>query len=364
MEGIALSAATSGYPVNSWDEFTGLREIIIGDATQSRIPRMTDPSAWLACYPGMSPAELQDVRAGQFPKQVIEESNEDLETLAQTLRSLGVKTHQPPAVDHSTEFHSPYWSADGYISYCPRDITLIVGHTIIEAPSPMRSRYFEIFNLRPLFQQYMLQGATWLAAPRPQLLDELYESDDAGLPLLGEAEPVFDAANVIRVGADLFYQVSRSGNEMGLRWLTSTLRALDSNLRVHPLRDVYGYTHIDSTIAVLRPGLVMLNPARIKQADVPAKFQSWDVLWCPEIELTPTALPYTLSERWISMNLLMVNPDLAIVDSDQPALVRALEDKGITVLPHRLRHQRVLGGGFHCVTLDTVRDGECEDYFS
>ena len=150
---------------------------------------------------------------------------------------------------------------------------------------------------------------------------------------------------------------------MGLRWLTSTLRALDSSLRVHPLRDVYGYTHIDSTIAVLRPGLVMLNPARIKQTDVPSQFQNWDVLWCPEIELTPTALPYTLSERWISMNLLMVNPDLAIVDSDQPALVRALEDKGITVLPHRLRHQRVLGGGFHCVTLDTVRDGECEDYF-
>jgi hypothetical protein len=334
MEEIALSTAAPGYPVNSWDDFTGLREVIVGDTTHSRIPSMTDPSAWLACYPTMSPAELQGVQAGLFPQQVIEESNEDLAVLAEALRSLGVKTHQPPAVDHSKGFSSPYWSAGG-----------------------------EIFNLRPLFQQYLLQGATWLAAPRPQLLDELFELDDAGLPVLAEAEPVFDAANVLRIGRDLFYQVSRSGNEMGLRWLASTLRALDSNLRVHPLRDVYGYTHIDSTISVLRPGLVMLNPARIKQADVPAKFRSWDVLWCPELEPTPTALPYTLSQSWISMNLLMVNPGLAIVDRDQPALIHALEAKGITALPLRLRHQRVLGGGFHCVTLDIVRDGEGEDYF-
>lgn len=350
-------------PVNSWDEFTNLREIIVGDATHSRIPRTTDPSAWLACYPTMSRSELAGVAAGEFPRQAIEESNEDLARLAETLRGLGIKTHQPPAVDHTKSFHSPYWQGDGYISYCPRDITLVVGPTIIEVPSPMRSRYFEIFNLRGLFQQYMLEGATWLSAPRPQLLDELYEFDDAGLPLLGEAEPVFDAANVLRVGRDLFYQVSRSGNEMGYHWLASILRVLDSSLRLHPLRGVYGYTHIDSTIALLRPGLVMLNPARIKPDAIPEHFRDWDVLWCPEIEPTETVLPYTLSEKWISMNLLMVNPELAIVDADQPALLRALEGKGINVLPHRLRHQRVLGGGFHCVTLDIARDGGCEDYF-
>ncbi|WDV33527.1 hypothetical protein OIM90_26550 [Streptomyces sp. AD16] len=134
-------------------------------------------------------------------------------------------------------------------------------------------------------------------------------------------------------------------------------------MRVHPLRDVYGYTHIDSTITVLRPGLVMLNPARIARDEVPEAFRGWDVLWCPEPRPTETALPYHLSEPWISMNLLMVNPELAIADSDQPELLRALEAKGISVLPHRLRHQRVLGGGFHCVTLDIARDGLREDYF-
>ncbi|WP_431975228.1 scyllo-inosamine-4-phosphate amidinotransferase [Micromonospora haikouensis] len=351
-------------PVNSWDEFTQLREVLIGDATTSRVPRMTDPSAWLACYPTLTPAEIERVHQGEFPKQVIEESNEDLAELEQTLRELGVTTHRPPAVDHSRSFSTPYWDADGYISYCPRDITLILGSTIIEAPSPMRSRYFEIFNLRPLFQRYSDEGATWISAPRPQLRDELYARDPLGRPLLAEGEPVFDAANVLRLGRDIFYQVSRSGNETGMRWLASILPMLGSDLRLHPLRDVYGYTHIDSTIAILRPGLVMLNPDRIDPDKVPAPFDSWDIVWCPEPTVHPTALPHTLSERWISMNLLMVNPETAIVDAFQPDLLRALEKAGITVIPRKLRHARVLGGGFHCVTLDVLRDGGCQTYLS
>jgi glycine amidinotransferase/scyllo-inosamine-4-phosphate amidinotransferase 1 len=349
--------------VHSWDEFTSLREVIIGDATHARVPRMSDPSAWLACYPRLTPAELASVQEGEFPRHVIEESNEDLAALDETLRGLGVTTHRPSAVDHSVPFHSPHWSADGYLSYCPRDVTLVVGSAIIESPSPMRSRYFELFNLRPLFQGYLRRGATWLSAPRPQLRDELFERDAKGRPLLGEAEPVFDAANVLRFGRDLIYQVSRSGNEMGLEWLRSTLR-LVGDVRVHPVRGLYGYTHIDSTITLLRPGLVLLNPARVTPDTIPEPFRKWDVLWCPELRATPTALAHTLSERWISMNLLMVSTELAIVDEAQPELIRALESHGIDVLPRPLRHAQVLGGGFHCVTLDMVRTGGCEDYLS
>jgi N-dimethylarginine dimethylaminohydrolase len=51
-----------------------------------------------------------------------------------------------------------------------------------------------------------------------------------------------------------------------------------------------------------------------------------------------------------------------VVDGNQPDLIRALESKGIDVLPLHLRHAQVLGGGFHCVTLDIVRDGGAEHY--
>lgn len=362
MSDLESRAPADGRPgLNSWDEFTRLREVIVGDATHARIPPLKDPSAWLNCYPHLTAAELTKIEVGRIPRHIIDETNEDLATLITTLRGLGVTVHQPRAIDHSVEFESPNWRTSGMSSYCPRDLTLVIGSTLIETPSPMRARYFELFGMRSLFKEYLRRGAHWLAAPKPQLLDALFSVDADGFPDLGELEPVFEAANVLRLGRDVFYQVSRSGNELGLHWLRSTLRLL-GDIRVHPLRGVYGYTHIDSTISLLRPGLALLNPARIERDSVPEPLRGWDVVWCPAIEPRPTALPYPLSEHWISMNLLMVDPEHAIVDADQPALIRALERHRITVLPHRLRHARVLGGGFHCVTLDTVRTGGPENY--
>jgi glycine amidinotransferase len=347
--------------VNSWDEFTALREVIVGDATNAGVPPQADVSAWLNDYPQLSPSERERV-GGRFPKQVIEETNEDLADLVTTLRDMGIVVHQPPAADPDQEFGGLGWRSQGRHSYCPRDLALVIGSTIIEAPSPSRSRYYELSNLRHLFQDYLVRGAQWLGAPRPQLRDELYLTDEAGTPVLGETEPAFEAANVVRLGRDVFYQVSRSGNEMGLRWLQSTLRLL-GDVRVHPLRGLYQGTHIDSTICFLRPGLVLLNPERVRPDTIPEVLRGWDVIWCPPIEEpVPPVLPRTLSTPWVGMNLLMVSPDVAVVDRNQTNLVALLEAKGITVVPRRLRHSRVLGGGFHCVTLDTVRDGGPESY--
>ncbi|MGW6915330.1 inosamine-phosphate amidinotransferase 1 [Kitasatospora sp. NPDC054939] len=351
-------------PVHSWDEFTTLREVVVGTAVGARLPAQTDRSAWLSCYPKTSEAELAAIPAGAYPRRVVEETEEDLDALVTTLRDLGVVVHQPEVIDHAAEFSAPGWTAEGgFHAYCPRDLTLVVGETVIEVASPMRARYFEVFGLRGLFQRYLDEGARWLAAPRPMLADDLFELDEDGLPLLGESEPVFDAANVLRLGRDVFYQVSRSGNERGLRWLESTLGLL-GDLRLHPLRDIYGYTHIDSTIALLRPGLVLLNPERIGPDSVPEPLRTWDILWCPPAEPGPDSPAHALSESWISMNLLMVDPGLAIVESGQQSLIKQLEHAGITVLPHRLRHSRILGGGFHCVTLDIRRDGGAEDYLA
>lgn len=348
-------------PVHSWDEFTTLREIIVGDATHAYMPAMTDISAWLNCYPALTAAELAKVEVGSIPSRIVEEANEDLDELAGALHGLGVIVHRTVAPDHSVEFSSPDWRTAGFSSYCPRDLTLVVGSTIIETPSPMRARYFEQFGLRPLLQKYFLNGANWLAAPRPRLPDELFPLGPDGLPDLGEAEPVFDAANVLRLGRDIFYQVSRSGNELGLRWLESTVRLL-GDIRVHPLRGVYGYTHIDSTIVLLRPGLVLLNPSRITPETIPEPLRDWDVVWCPPLRPHPGPSGHLISEVWIGMNLLMTDPGHAIVDRDQPELMTALESHGIEVLPLRLRHAQVLGGGFHCVTLDIVRDGGLASY--
>lgn len=356
------TALAAAFPaVHSWDEFSQLREVIVGDATGTRIPPL-DPSAWLNLYPHLTAGELAKIDVGQFPQVIIDEANEDLAVLADFMSSLDVKVRQPRASDHSVTFGGPGWTTTGFSSYCPRDLVLVLGSVLIESPSPMRARQFETGNLRRLFADYLADGAQWIAAPRPLLPDDLFDFSADGLPALGEAEIAFEAANVLRLGRDILYLVSRSGNEAGLAWLESVVRLLPGDIRVHPLRGVYGYTHVDSTIALLRPGLVLLNPARIRPEGIPATLRNWDVEWCPPMVSGPTALPHTLSESWIGMNLLMVRPDLAIVDADQADLIARLERRGIEVAPLRLRHAQILGGGFHCTTLDIVREGGPESY--
>jgi len=42
-----------------------------------------------------------------------------------------------------------------------------------------RSRYFEARAYRKLFKEYTQQGARWVSAPKPLLLDELYNPNFA-----------------------------------------------------------------------------------------------------------------------------------------------------------------------------------------
>ena len=64
------------------------------------------------------------------------------------------------------------------------------------------------------------------------------------------------------------------------------------------------------------------------------------------------------------MNLFSINPNLIVVDKDQVPLIKLLEKHRIDVIPLKLRHSIMLGGGFHCVTLDIRRKGILDRYFN
>jgi N-dimethylarginine dimethylaminohydrolase len=63
------------------------------------------------------------------------------------------------------------------------------------------------------------------------------------------------------------------------------------------------------------------------------------------------------------MSCLSINPNLVVVDEDQTALIKLLEKHGLDVIRLKLRHSKMLGGGFHCVTLDIRRSGTLDRYF-
>ncbi len=350
----ATDSMRTVWSCNEWDP---LEEVILGTAKQARMPT-GDRSTQFLLYPDRPVEAIPD---GSFPQQVIDETEEDLAQFAEVLRSQGVTVHRPEPYDTATPYSTPHWTAHGFHSYCPRDVLAVIGDRLIESPGAMRSRFFETFAYRTLLVDYLRHGAQWVCAPRPRLLDSTYASLSPGERFPDNTEPVFDAANILRIGYDVLYQISCSGNHLGAQWLQALL---GSAFTVHPVEGVYQGSHIDSTFAVLRPGLVLCNPERVASARIPPLFAGWDVLYSPPMVHTSfhRASDWLIGSEWIGMNVFSISPSVVVVDRDQAPLIALLECSGFTVIPLALRHARVLGGGFHCVTLDVRRRGTLERY--
>lgn len=323
----------SSYSTNEWDP---LKKVIVGSATGARIPEM-DISLRTVNYADVE--DISKIKTGYYPQTIIDEANEDLEIFCDFLRGEGVEVLRPEE-KYPTE----------YYDYCPRDLMFIHGDTAIATPVPLRSRHLGYLNLMTHFSKAIL--------PIRYTHDDLYNEACIGDPhklALHEISPSFDAANIIRANEDILYLVSNSGNVTGAQYLQ---KKLGTSTTVHLLQGVYSYMHIDSTIAFLREGLMLINPDRIKDINVlPKPFRNWDYIVCPE----PTDIgyygDYCNASKWINMNLFSINTNLVVLEEHQNSLRRELEKHKIECAMLPMRHQRSLGGGFHCVTLDLERCG-------
>jgi glycine amidinotransferase/scyllo-inosamine-4-phosphate amidinotransferase 1 len=343
-------------PVSAYNEWDPLEEVLVGHALHARVPRAERSIMTLDYHEAATP---EQVPSGPYPADVIEQTEEELQVFCDALTDLGVTVRRPAVPDPDAVVRTELWETDGYFDHAPRDVALVVGDLVIEAPMVVRGRVMKQSLYRDIFTGYFAAGSRWISAPRPRLADEMYRPELPEGQRLGNLEPCFDAANVLRIGTDLIYQVSDGGNELGARWLQE---AVGPEYTVHACRDLYTAAHVDTTIAPLRPGLVLLNPERVTDDNLPEVFRSWDKIWCPDLVDIGYAGDYPVNSVWIGMNILSVRPDLVVADVQQSDLIKLLEANGIDVLPLRLTHARTFGGAFHCATLDIRRTGTLETY--
>lgn len=348
-------------PVRVYTEWDPLEEVIVGIIDDATVPKWD--IAMEATIPEHNHSFFKNNATKPFPGALVQKAKEELEHFVRILESEGVIVKRPKRMPLGTEFSTPFWtSPTGLHTAMPRDSLLAIGDTIIESPMAWRSRYFETFAYRDILKDYFKRGAKWISAPKPTLHDELYDDGyDYRRPefhsVITEFEPVFDAADFIRLGKDIVGQVSQVTNELGVKWLQ---RHFEDKFNFH----VYLFTdphpmHIDTTIIPLAPGKVMINKEWINA--MPPIFKDWEILFPPESTL-PKKHPLYMTSKWISINILMLDEKHVIVEENEEPLILALKNWGFHVIKCPFKHFQSFGGSFHCATLDIRRRGEIKSW--
>jgi len=302
--------------ISSFNEWSPLKKIVVGSATDANWP-VNDPV--FSQESEKTTWKETPVPRGPVPQRIIDEANEDLDILATTLTSLGVEVVRPSPLNFQTH--------DGMYNYCPRDRFLVHGSTIVDPAMMYPCRDMEL-----------------------QCYHDIVDSADHYLFMPRNEGMTLDAANVCRLGDKMLYLESASGNQKAYRWLCEQFPDVTIELC-----NFYAGVHIDSTIVPLREGLVMLNGSRVSFDSVPKVFDGWHKIWVNDV-VAQDFYRYPYASKWIAMNMLVVDPHTVICDADQTELIKTLKSYQFEVIPLRLRQSRTLGGGFHCVTLDLVRN--------
>lgn len=301
--------------ISSYNEWDSLKKVVVGRADHANWP-VNDP-----VYRKEAANSLWTESAaptGPVPQWIIDEANEDLDTLCKTLVKLGVEVVRPDDLN--------FQKLDGLYNYCPRDRFLVYGNTIIDPAMMYPCRDMEY----QCYVNILEEAGRILHMPRSEGL-------------------VFDAANVCRLGDSMLYLESSSGNRLAYEWLCRQFPGVKIELC-----NFYSGVHIDSTIVPLREGLVLLNGSRVNEKNLPNVFKDWNKIYINDVE-AQSFHEYPYASKWIALNMLVVDTQTVICDKNQPELIKALELWNFNVIPLELRHSRTLGGGFHCVTLDLLR---------
>jgi len=390
--------------INSHNEWDKIKEIIVGTAKGSvatlnwRREKKIDEKII---------EQAIKLSKESYPQFLIDEVEEDLEELANVFKKLGIVVHRPKPHDLSQIYTSPFWHSNSTNLYNVRDLNMVVGNSVIESPSYLSSRYFESTALYDIFYKYFDSGFKWIAGPKPKLdyeaqlpyylnekerilsnEDLQYQKLTKGrlekLHKLDEKEILFEAANTLKMGKDLLYLQSASGNLLGAKWLQSIL---GDEYRVHIEKDLYRSSHIDSTLAALSPGVILINSLRVNEKNCPKIFDKWKKIYFEDVAPTPDkeldiqkkirdpiyhklkdlgfdSNLLDMASPWVGLNVLSSDPKTVLVEKRQTNLIKLLEKNKFTVIPIQMRHMYIFCGGIHCTTLDTVRESKLENYFS
>jgi len=359
--------------MSSYTEFWKLKEVIVWNVQNYNLHKL-DVTFKLAYWENLRNSPFSSFVDYKVDKQKIIERTEDLNNFAKTLDSYGIIVKRPDVLENFQTFKTPHFK--GVLSPIsnPRDRAMFYGKKIIETPAMCRKRYFENQLFYNLFSEYFNNWYWWISAPNPILTDEKVDLDywknernfedfDTN-----KYDISFDAANTLRIGKDILFNISSYNHELWARWLQSTLWESVTVHKIYKLDD----NHIDGKLSVLSPGKFLVNNSLLHRdisSYLPQKFKNWDMIYTWDYNEYPedyynswSSFIQLSSLRWIDTNVLSLDEKTVCVTDTAIKTSEILSAAWFSIIPIRMRHSEIFWWGLHCATLDVDREDDFIDY--
>lgn len=378
------------------NEFSELKSVIVGHTDEDfRYPMANEDVAFEYTRVLNEDAEFSNFDKlmtecvdGMIPSDFIAYENENLDKVAYTLSSMGIDVYRPGRSSTRDDISYDYVQNEHFKSksymqaHCPRDLLLVVENKVIICPTILRGRRGEIDNFygdildnmrehsnesgveiidlreySPLCDKNTrneLENVISIGKKGGKNVTNIINDDNKGVSF-----PFFDAANILKMGQNqLLYLVSSSGNMLGYDLLQKTV---GSDYKILPIRGIYNANHVDTTFCFLNNKTVLYNGNRLDYNTCESLLKPYGFskfIPCTARNLYDNGYKYTnRGTKWLGMNILMINPELVMIDENQKELSDLLKDEcGIHSLGVKLPLARDFGGGCHCVTLDLLRE--------
>jgi len=334
---------------NSHAEFQQLKEVIVGQG-----------------YPPEYFDFIEDQEVRQNLQKIFGEIEEDFQHLIKTLEDLGVKCYRPGIPTKEEFARNPTMTPP----LTPRDRQQVLNGKMVR------------------MNNWNTWGRLW------KWLKETYPEDVVD-EYIGQSIPPIDGANascIFKMGKDIWFDQSDFLNQTQTQWLKDNILTRP-DYRFH---DMVTDGHSDCVFTVLKPGVILTsfwdagvaykddfpnwklhrveNPSLERFNDFRAELHPGFSWWVPGVDNAPKFKKYvdTYLGEWVGevhesvfdVNCLVVNEENVIFGCYDEAVFKYCEANGINPILCDIRHRFFFDGSVHCCTLDTVREGDCEDYFS
>lgn len=364
----ALAAPSCGLLLGG--EWGQIKTAIIGNPVGARYPQEL-PQMLKATLPSGPTLDVILKNPGRaMDPELLRNAVGEVDQFIRRLQSAGVDVLQPKIGNDF--FDSPivekeFQTTAGLYAAMPRDnLLLLPPNLVVMAPMAWRSRYREHEAYREVLSRLEQMGLRVVEAPRPQLGESSYASNwrDEGAvfnSVVSNHEPLFDAADFIRLGNHIVGQLSHVTNKKGVEWIRKTM---DPKYRLHIIEFQDSHPmHVDASLMPLTPGKILINPERVptglRQVLSKVLLKGWKMIEVPHPDNGPRAAPLYFTSRWINMNIL-VGDEWAFIEKDDRAMADLLKKQNIEPIPTPFQHFQALGGSFHCCSLD-VRDASLSE---